>query len=75
MVGSPAGRLYCRCQLLRRFCSSRQDHSCCQGRPAVVLFDHPSKHFPYPLTIQNIMHFVFFIGLGELFVRWRSGGA
>jgi len=43
------------------------------GRPAVVLFDHPSKHFPYPLTIQNIMHFVFFIGLGELFVRWRSG--
>ncbi|QOY89286.1 MotA/TolQ/ExbB proton channel family protein [Paludibaculum fermentans] len=43
------------------------------GRPAEVLFDHPSKHFPYPLTIQNIMHVVFFIGLGELFARWRSG--
>lgn len=43
------------------------------GRAGEVLFDHPSRHFPYPLTIQNIMHVVFFIGLGELFIRWRSG--
>lgn len=43
------------------------------GRAAVLLLDYGTKHFPYPFTIQNIMHVVFFIGLGELFVRWRSG--
>jgi len=43
------------------------------GRAAVLLLDHPSSHFPYPFTIQNLMHVVFFIGLGELFVRWRAG--
>jgi biopolymer transport protein ExbB/TolQ len=41
------------------------------GRAAVLILDHPSKHFLYPFTIQNIMHVVFFIGMGELFVRWR----
>ena len=41
------------------------------GRAAVLVLDHPSKHFIYPFTIQNIMHVVFFVGLGELFVRWR----
>ncbi|MFN7922622.1 MAG: MotA/TolQ/ExbB proton channel family protein [Bryobacteraceae bacterium] len=44
-----------------------------RGRAAVLVLDYGSKHFPYPFTIQNIMHLVFFIGLGELFVRWRSG--
>lgn len=44
-----------------------------KGRPAELLIDYPSKHFPYPFTIQNIMHIVFFIGLGDLFVRWRTG--
>lgn len=44
-----------------------------RGRAAVLLLDYGSKHFPYPLTIQNIMHIIFFVGLGELFVRWRSG--
>ncbi len=44
-----------------------------RGRAAVLLLDYGSKHFPYPFTIQNIMHLAFFIGLGELFVRWRSG--
>jgi hypothetical protein len=44
-----------------------------EGRASVLLFDRPSLHFPYPLTIQNIMHVVFFLGLGELFVRWRAG--
>jgi biopolymer transport protein ExbB/TolQ len=43
------------------------------GRAAVLLLDKPSKHFPYPFTIQNAMHLMFAIGLGELFVRWRIG--
>ena len=42
-----------------------------KGRAAVLVLDHPSRHFLYPFTIQNIMHVVFFIGLGDLFVRWR----
>src|SRR3954449_6436138 len=40
-------------------------------RAAVLLLDKPSEHFFYPFTIQNLMHIVFFMGLGELFVRWR----
>lgn len=43
------------------------------GRAAILILDHPSAHFPYPFTIQNVMHLVFFLGLGELFVRWRIG--
>lgn len=43
------------------------------GRSAVLLLDYGSKHFPYPFTIQNAMWIVFFIGLGELYQRWRSG--
>src|SRR4051812_33390919 len=42
-----------------------------RGRAAVLLLDKPSQHFIYPFTIQNLMHVVFFIGLGELYVRWR----
>jgi biopolymer transport protein ExbB/TolQ len=42
------------------------------GRAAVLFLDYPSKHFVYPFTIQNMMHVVFFIGLGEVFVRWRT---
>lgn len=45
-----------------------------QGRAARLILDKGSEHFPYPLTIQNLMHVFFFIGLGELFVRWRVGG-
>lgn len=41
------------------------------SRAAILILDRISPHFPYPLTIQNIMHVMFFIGLGELFVRWR----
>ena len=41
------------------------------GRTGVLVLDHPSQHFIYPFTIQNFMHVVFFVGLGELFVRWR----
>src|SRR3712207_3420347 len=41
------------------------------GRAGVLILDKPSTHFIYPFTIQNLMHMIFFIGLGELFVRWR----
>lgn len=41
------------------------------GRAAVLILDKPSQHFIYPFTIQNLMHLVFFVGLGDLFVRWR----
>jgi biopolymer transport protein ExbB/TolQ len=40
-------------------------------RAAEIILDRPSMHFAYPFTIQNIMHVLFFIGLGEMFVRWR----
>jgi len=42
-----------------------------RGRAAVLVLDHPSTHFLYPFTIQNLMHVVFFVGLGDIFVRWR----
>ncbi len=39
---------------------------------AEILIDHSRfSHFPYPFTVQNLEHIIFFIGLGELFVRWR----
>lgn len=41
------------------------------GRAAILVLDKPSQHFIYPFTIQNLMHIVFFVGLGDLFVRWR----
>jgi len=41
------------------------------GRAAILVLDKPSQHFVYPFTIQNFMHIVFFVGLGDLFVRWR----
>jgi biopolymer transport protein ExbB/TolQ len=44
-----------------------------RGRVSVLLLDYPSMHFPYPFTIQNLLHLVFFVGLGELFLRWRIG--
>jgi hypothetical protein len=43
------------------------------GRAAQLILDRRSPHFPYPFTIQNFEHLLFFIGLGELFVRWRVG--
>ncbi|PKM36172.1 MAG: hypothetical protein CVV06_12435 [Gammaproteobacteria bacterium HGW-Gammaproteobacteria-10] len=37
---------------------------------AKLLFDQgPGSFFPYPLTLQNLMWFIFFIGLGELGYR------
>ena len=39
-----------------------------------LLLDRNTQSFPYPLTIQNLMWVVFFIGIGELFVRYVVGG-
>src|SRR4051812_34009382 len=30
-------------------------------RLSILLLDYPSSHFPYPFTIQNFMHILFFI--------------
>ncbi len=43
------------------------------GLAAQLVIDRMSPHFPYPFTIQNFEHLFFFLGLGELFVRWRVG--
>jgi biopolymer transport protein ExbB/TolQ len=42
-------------------------------RAARLILDKGSDHFKFPFTIQNLMHIFFFLGLGELFVRWRVG--
>jgi len=39
---------------------------------AKIILDHKSEIFVYPFTIQNTMIILFFIGLGELFVRWQD---
>ena len=42
------------------------------NRLAIFWLDYGSfSDFPYPFTIQNIMHLLFFVGLGELLVRWN----
>lgn len=41
------------------------------SRFAALLLDRHSPHFTYPFTIQNFEHIILFIGLGELYVRWR----
>lgn len=42
-----------------------------KGQAGIILLDAATTTFPYPLTIQNVSHLFFFVGLGELFVRWR----
>ena len=37
----------------------------------VVLLDSETQLFHYPFTIQNLMHLLFFVGLGEIYIRWR----
>ena len=39
-------------------------------KAGVMLLDSQSTIFYYPFTIQNLMYVLFFIGLGEVFVRW-----
>lgn len=46
------------------------------GGAAVLLLDlhatpPPNSPFVYPLTVQNLMHMLFFVALGELYCRWR----
>lgn len=43
-----------------------------QSTAAVVLLDRQSKAFPYPLTVQNVTHMLFAIGIGEALVRFYS---
>jgi len=41
---------------------------------ATLLLEHTRESpFPYPFTIQNLMHLLFFVGLGEMYVRARVG--
>src|SRR5207302_9800105 len=40
---------------------------------ATLVLDRYSEHLLYPFTIQNLMHLVFFVGLADLYVRWRIG--
>ena len=42
-----------------------------KGKAGIILLDAATTLFPYPFTIQNVMHLFFFIGIGEIFVRWR----
>ena len=37
-----------------------------------LVFDLGGNLLPYPFTIQNFTHIAFFLGLAEIFVRWRS---
>ncbi|MBN9428907.1 MAG: MotA/TolQ/ExbB proton channel family protein [Burkholderiales bacterium] len=41
-------------------------------RMGVLLVDRWTTVFPYPFTIQNLEHVIFAVGLGELWVRWRT---
>lgn len=36
---------------------------------ATLLLDRESQYLPYPFTIQNVMHVMFALGVGEVFVR------
>ena len=42
------------------------------GRAAAFWLGRGDAVFPFPFTIQNIEHVLFFIALGELFQRWRT---
>ncbi len=42
------------------------------SRAAAIILDRESIHFHYPFTIQNVEHLLLFLGLGELYVRWRT---
>ena len=46
------------------------------GGAAVLLLDYqatasPDYPFVYPFTVQNLMHLLMFVGLGEVYCRWR----
>ena len=39
---------------------------------AIVLLDRQSAAFPYPLTVQNLMHLMFALGVGDVLVRFHA---
>ena len=39
---------------------------------ATIVLDRQSQALPYPFTVQNLMHFMFALGIGEVFVRLYS---
>ncbi|MEE2691247.1 MAG: MotA/TolQ/ExbB proton channel family protein [Pseudomonadota bacterium] len=41
------------------------------GRGAAFWIGRGDAVFPYPFTIQNAEHILFFLALGQLFMRWR----
>ena len=41
-----------------------------EGFFADFLLDRNSRFMPYPVTVQNIMWLVFFVGAGELLLRY-----
>lgn len=41
-------------------------------KATVILLDKGSEFFPFPLTLQNIMWLVLFVGFGECLVRYVS---
>ncbi len=45
------------------------------GRTAAFWLGRGDAVFPYPFTIQNIEHLLFFIAMGELFTRWSTARA
>ncbi|MBE8232818.1 MAG: MotA/TolQ/ExbB proton channel family protein [Endozoicomonadaceae bacterium] len=40
---------------------------------AAILLDYRPDHGSYPITVQNIMWLVFFLGIAELFGRYQDG--
>lgn len=40
-------------------------------RAGVILLDSQTEVFPYPLTIQNVMHIFFFVGIAEGLYRYH----
>jgi hypothetical protein len=42
-----------------------------KSRAGSMLLDSQSTIFMYPFTVQNTELMVFFVGLGEIYIRWR----
>ena len=42
------------------------------GKPAGDMLIGPTSSWVYPFSLHNLMHLFFFIGLGQLWVRWLS---
>lgn len=43
------------------------------SKPAIFLLDyHKGSIFPYPWTIQNLLHVMSAVGIAELYIRWHE---